>query len=250
MALRLPKAYWPVIIVAGVNDALDFVWAAVTRYAQIAPGTYYSAADLATAVQAAMVAGGATTATVSVSSTGRFTWSIPSGTLVLKWATGAHLAAQPAALLGVDASDQTLTGAATWSAPHQHQNGWYAEDPVQDDTGELPVHLRAQTRALGGQVKSLHFASTTERQIVLANLQCCPGVRGADADLLRALLAQAWRLFEHPAWARFRWWPDASAEGTYSDWVLQLDSAKAFPRKRLSPTMARYSVTLALLKYV
>jgi hypothetical protein len=249
MALRLPKAFWPVTISAGVNDALDFVWASVTRYGTIAPATYYSVYDLVAAVQAAMVAAGATTVVVSVTATGRVTWTIPSGTLTLLWSTGAHAGTQPRALLGADAADQVLTGAASWSAPHQHQHGWYAEDPVQDDTLDLPVHHRTQTRTLGGAVKSLHFASFAERQIVLANL---PGYKTWKVDEPGAHYNEALeRLFEHPAWARLRWWSDAglASEFDYADYALSLEGAKIFPRKRLSPSVARYSVTLQLLRY-
>jgi hypothetical protein len=42
MALPLPKAFWPVTVIAGVNDKIHFMVGATKYEATVAPGTYYS----------------------------------------------------------------------------------------------------------------------------------------------------------------------------------------------------------------
>jgi hypothetical protein len=72
-----PCAMWPLVITAGVNDTIAVAPAALydVYTATVAPGTYYSPADLAAAVQSALGSAWANTWAVSFGATGRITLS-------------------------------------------------------------------------------------------------------------------------------------------------------------------------------
>jgi hypothetical protein len=262
MALPLPRAFWPVTIVAAVNDAIDFQMNGVVLAATIAPGTYYSAADLCTAIAAAMnaitsTAGGGSYAAhafwgASVVG-GRVRIANTSGTATtytLLFSTGASAVASARDVLGYGAVNAAFTspGQTYVAAASQHQNGWYAEDPVADDTGDLPSFVRAQTRALGGHVKSVQFGDAVYDRSV--SLQFLPEYKVFKALEGATHVNEALERLIESGWARFRWWPDASAEGTWTDYVLELESARKLLRDRLSPGMSRYAYPLRFLKYV
>jgi hypothetical protein len=248
MALPLPKAFWPITIVVGVNDALDARNSADDPIpATIAPGTYYSAADLAAAVKAALDATGFTLFNVSVTATGRFSIDRTNNLFDLLFATGPRVASSIHPLLGYASADRMNVTAAQVSNS-QHQNGWYAEDPVADDTGDLPSFTRAQTRALGGHVKSVQFGDALYDRSV--SLQFLPEYKVFKALEGATYVNEALERLIESGWARFRWWPDASAEGTWTDYVLELESARKLLRDRLSPGMSRYAYPLRFLKYV
>lgn len=248
MAPALPKAFWPLIVAAGVNDKIDFRrdGAGADDTATIAAGTYLSAALLAVAVQTALDAAYATGDwTVSVSATGRVTIAHSATAFVLKFSTGANAATSARDLLGFGTVD-TVSGLSATGA-NQHQNGWYAEDPVVDDTRDLPAFERAQTVALGGPVKSLEFATRYGRSISLAFLQPHKVFKEDEGS---THLNEAIERLVEDGWSRFRWWPDASVEGTSADYALDIDSAKTLPRDRLARAVALYSLTLKLRKFV
>lgn len=233
MPAPLPKAFWPLIITAGANDTF-YVQIAGLRLVTIAAGTYYSAAALAEATRVALQAAYANTWSVTISATGRVT---------IAGAASFTLADQIQALgfvSGSYASGLSVTGEA------QHQNGWYADDPVADDTGNLPGYERAAARALGGQTRAVDFGTVYDRVITLDHL---PGHKVFKADEGANLNEALERLFDS-GWARFRWWPDASDEPAFQEYLLAPDTAKALTRQRLSPGHARYALSLRLWKWV
>lgn len=244
MAAIKPAAMWPLTISAGVNDKIDLLVGATPYTATIAAATYYSLPSLATALQAAL--------TAAVANTWGVGWSgIPAkinitgaSAFTLKWGTGANAAVGPRLLLGWTAAD--TSSAAAQTAPNQHQNAWYADDPVADDTGDLPVYVRSQGRALAGRMKSLHFATQYVRTVRLAFLLETKVFKALESTKVNEAIE---RLFES-GWARFRWFPDQTDLNTGTDYVLELDAAKALPRDRLSAGAALYSVTLPMSKYV
>jgi hypothetical protein len=259
MPLPIPKAFWPFTVVAGVNDRIDFKVGANTYVATITPGTYthpfWFAGDLETSLASAIVfalsaAYGAVdwfSGPAPGGAPGRFLISnVQNVPVQLLGATGANVARSALGWIGWGAVDGGFN--VQNIVPSQHANGWYAEDPVEDDTDELPSWNRAQTRALGGAVKSVQFGGTLyERSIALGFLQPYKVFKNAEgAQHANEALE---RLIES-GWSRFRWWPDGSAEATYGDYVLDLDTAKRLLRNRLSPGAAFYSYPLRFLKFV
>lgn len=245
MPLPLPKAFWPLAIVAGVNDRFDVLVDAVKRVATIAAGTYLSPADLALAVQASLEVAYANGWSVSVGPTGRVTVT-GSAVFQLLFGTGLFAAVSPRDVLGFEAVDTASAASATGA--YQHQNGWYSDDPVEDDTDDLPAWTRSQTRALGGHVRSVQFGGALyDRIISLGFLKPHKVFRAQEgADHPREALE---RLIES-GWARFRWWPDAAVDAVWGDYTLELKTASRLARNRLSPGMARYTYPLTFLRYV
>lgn len=243
MPLPLPKAFWPATVTAA-NKVVNVTVGATPYVANVAEGTYYSAALLAAAVQTALTAAVANAWSVSVSSTtGKVTVSGTSA-FSLKFSTGAGAASSPRHLLGFGAVD-TVSGT-TATGQYQHQNGWYAVDPVQDDTGELPLYERGQSVALGGNGYALDFGTRYQRVIRLGFL---PAWKTWSAEEGANLNEAIERLFD-AGWQRLRWWPDASVEGAYSDLVMDLDTAKTLPRERLSPGNPLYALRMKFWKFV
>lgn len=166
-------------------------------------------------------------------------------TLEFLFGTGANKAVSVHRALGF--KDEDRAAAVVHTSNYQHQNGWYAERPVVNDTGDLPVYERALARALGGQTYALDFGTRYDRAIGLAMVadykswKANEGVSHVNEALER--------LFDN-GWMRFRWWPDASVEATYEDLVLDAETAKRMPRNRLSPAKALYSFSLGCWKYV
>jgi hypothetical protein len=133
------------------------------------------------------------------------------------------------------------------NAPNQHQNGWYAERPVVNDTGDLPVYERALARALGGQTYGLDFATRYDRMIGLAMLA---DYKTWKADEGAAHVNEAIERLFDAGWQRLRWWPDASVEGTYEDLVLDPETVKRMQRNRLSPAKPLYALNLGFWKFI
>jgi hypothetical protein len=264
MAPPLVRAFWAVTIAAGVNDALDLSYPAVT--ATIAPGTYYSIDSLLDAVCAAINAatgktGAAWYLTHPTRATSGIWWNSPSspiGCVVIQAPTyydetGIHFDFQESAphyassahkLLGF--SDGTPGGSYRTFAPRQHPNGWYADDPVAEDGYDRPIDIkRAQTRALSGKVRTRTFSTSYERTIALAFLPphkvfiSEEGASHVNEALERLFLDGAERL---------RWWPDASDPATYADYAL--DAGTKFDPRRLSPGAELYAQAMRFLRYV
>lgn len=259
MAPPKPCAFWPLTIVAGVNNRVDFKIGASSLQALVGAGVYYRAIDIAQAVAASMdaasTAGGFPTHahwTYGVLSTGRVRIGNSSGlavTYTLAFSTGAGAAVSLRDVLGFGAVDAAFTSPGTpfVDSANQHQNGWYADDPVQDDTGDLPGYERAQGVALGGRLKGLTFATRYQRNVRLGFLEAWKVWKVSEGST--HLNESLQRLFDD-GWARFRWWPDQADGATSTDYALALDTAKALPRERLGPGAPLYSLTLKFLKYV
>jgi len=102
-------------IVAGSNDKLDFS-DGTTRVATLTAGTYATGALLATEIQTRMNAVSSTCVVSYSGSTFKFTIA-RTGTLTLKWNTGANKAASVGKCIGFDiAADDT--GASTYTADY------------------------------------------------------------------------------------------------------------------------------------
>lgn len=129
----------------------------------------------------------------------------------------------------------------------QHQNAWYADDPVVDDSGDRAIYERSQTVALSGKVRGATHATRYRRAIVLGSLAAW---KVWSEDEGTSHLNEALERLLASGWARFRWFPDQTLLGTGTDYALDLKSAEALPRDRLSPGAALYSLTLQLRKYV
>jgi hypothetical protein len=246
MALPAPKAFWPVTIAAAVNDRIDCREGGVDYVATIAAATYYSVADLLSAVQAALNAAVAASWTVTVSAQGRVSVASGSATSSLLFASGANAGDGVREMLGFDAADVAASSGATATGVRQHANAWYAVDPVNDDTGNLPTYERAQTVSLFGVVRGVQFSTRYLRTITLSHLPQWKVFKDLEGSHGNEAIE---RLFDS-GWARFRYWPDATVEAAYVDYALDADTAKALPRQRLSPGAALYSLTLKMRKYV
>lgn len=246
MALSLPKAFWPITITAGLNDAID-VTTPSAQTVRVAAGTYYSPTDLLAAVAAALAPLPFSWIPGSVSSSGRVALPIPSaGVLTFRFGTGPNVATSIHSLLGFANLDLSATlGVAV--SQYQHANGWYAVDPPQDDTGEIPEYQVAVARSRGMQTLGLDFGTTYRRDIALAYLPAWKVFTPSEGSGNTNEAIQ--RLFDPPARFRFRWWSDGTSDATASDYLLDPEASKKLPRNRFSPGNPRYSVALALWKW-
>lgn len=166
-------------------------------------------------------------------------------TLELLFGTGANKTTSVHRVLGF--ADADRAAAIVHTSDYQHQNGWYAEDPVIDDTRDLPLYERAQSVALGGQSYSLDFATRYQRIIRLGFL---PAYKAWKADEGSLHVNEALERMFDVGWQRLRWWPDAGVEGTYEDLVMDLETAKAMAHERLSPGNPLYSQKMKFWKFV
>jgi hypothetical protein len=239
-----------------VNDRIDFWIAGGLRVATIAPGTYDHLAwydgepagsGLAVAVDAALTAAyGGVDWQVGVTPTGRVWITNVQGVgFDLTWASGDNAARSIGPTLGFAVADQT--NEASYTGARQHQNGWYAIDPVVDDTDDLPAFERAVARAMGGQTKAIDFGTSYDRVVSLAFLPGYKMFRRFEG--VNHTYESLERLFDS-GWARFRWWPDVAYEDDFTDYVLAPESARALPRNRLAPGSALYSLSLRFWKWV
>lgn len=222
----LPKAFWPVTISAS-NGKIDFNRGGV-KVATIAAGTYYSAAELATAVDAALTAAdGATTWTVDFPTTGKVRVSA-SAAFVLLFSTGANAAASARHILGFGVVDTASSTSAV--ATYQHQNGWYGDRSVGFDGKAWFRRLGGQTVALSGRPKAVTWSELEYRSVTFSNLPAWKAKVEREGSNLNEALERLWR----DGFARFRWWPDASVEGTYTDYALEERDLKEFNPARLA----------------
>lgn len=197
---------------------------------------------------AAVTAPGAAAWAVSVGPSGRFTITTGAGQdFILRFATGTNAATSARDVLGFGVLDTTK--AESTSAPFQAQGCWFPEEAVQDDTGDLDVFERTQAVALAGNVKSLDFAPIP-RIARTVKFQMVPAYKWSIADEGADHAGEAFQRLLRSGWARFRWFPDATDLSTGSDYVLDIETAKAQERNRLSPGMPLYGLTLKLRKYV
>jgi hypothetical protein len=254
MALAKPKAMWPIVIVAGVNDRIDFKIGATPYVATISPATYDHLRFYAGQTGPALLAAVDTALIAAASGSGWSPNTVMAGNKVklqgtsafsLQWDTGPNKARSIGPTLGFDVVDQAA--ATTQTAQSQHVNAWYADDPPEDDSGNLPAYDRAVARAQGGQTRAVDFGTTYDRVLSLSFLQ--PWKVFREEEGTTHVNEALERLFDS-GWAKFRWWPDASVEEASTDYVLSPDTAKALPRSRLSPGNSLYSLQLRLWKWI
>ncbi len=255
MALPVPKAFWPLSVLAGVNDKIDFKVAGVTYAATVAVGTYrqagwYAGAEawsLLSAVQGAMrTASGRVDLWVSVTAMGHFSIRVDGATLDLLFSTGANKVTSLHPALGYTDTDLSAGAGVELASQKQHQNGWYAVDPVFSDTRDLPQYDRRQSLAKSGRVRGLEVAKRKTRAIELAFL---PARKVYIVDEGANWYEAIERLFD-VGWARFRWWPDGTVESGWTDYALDIDTAKELPYRRLNPANALYALTLRMRQYL
>jgi hypothetical protein len=238
--MPLPKLFWPLSVTAS-NNRINVKVGATTYAATIAVGTYYSAADLRTAVAAALTAVVSNDWSVTATAQGRITVAGTSAFQLL-FSSGAHVTTSARFVLGFGAVD--TASATTTTSQWQHQNGWYADDPPTSDTRDLDLYERAQAVALGGQVKGLDYAQRFQRMLSFGQV-AKHKVWTVDEGARQFEAIQ--RLWES-GWARFRYWPDATIDADYADYAMDLETAKTLPWNRLSPGMPYYSFSLKLWK--
>jgi hypothetical protein len=239
---KLPKAFWAYTVVAGVNDRIDFKRGGTTLFATIAPGTYdhplYYASETSTsllgAVQLALADADPGNAPWGhgVNSAGRAT-IYGAFAFQFLFGTGANLARTAAGWMGFDLTDTAAATAVT--GQHQHQNGWYGDRSVVFDGRPFQERVGSSTRALDGSVKLIEEAVLESREIALrlpnwkAKIECEPASVAYDGQAHSfEAIERLWR----DGAARFRWWPDASVEGTFVDYALNEKSALSFNPKR------------------
>lgn len=180
------------------------------------------------------------------SSTGRCTIAITANTFNFLNLTGTNQATSHRYYLGFPATDQT--GAAYYTGTRQHNYGWYAEDPPVDDTGNIAEYIRSGSVALSGKGKTLHFSKRYIRTVELAFLPAYKVFLTEEES--GTYLFESIENFFQDGYGRFRYWPDQTVAGTYDDYYLHEDTYKAFQRKRLSPGLARYSISMKMRKRV
>jgi len=253
----LPKAFWPLTITAGVNDRIDFKIGASALNAVVPAGIYYTVLDLLnalyTAMQAATTAGGFPTHanwTYGVLATGRVRIGNSSGlavTYTLAFSTGAGAAVSLRNVLGYGAVDAAFTspGVAYVDSTNQHQNGWYGDRSIGFDGKAWFKRTSAQGVALAGTVKSLTFGEQELRTIAFTNLPAAKTKVEREGSSLNEALERLWR----DGFARFRWWPDATVDGTYVDYCLDGEALKEFNPQRLQ-SKELYSLRWDLRRFV
>lgn len=162
----------------------------------------------------------------------------------LLFSSGANQAVSARDLLGFGIGD-TVSGKQVVS-PFQHQNGWYVADPVQDDTGDLPLYERGQSVAQGGPGYSLDFGTRYQRIIRLGYVPAQKAFKAAEGVRRNEAIE---RLFD-AGWKRVRWWSDSLDELSGADLMMDLETAKTLPRDRLSPGNPLYSLRMKFWKFV
>jgi len=182
---------------------------------------------------------------VSVSSAGRVTIGIGAGApFSILFSTGTHAATSARDILGFGAVD-TASGT-THTGTLQHQSGWYPERPCVFDSREEYERVAAGTVALSGAIKSVVYGSPQEtRRVDFAWLPEWKTKIAREGTHTNEALERLWR----DGYARFRYWPDATVEGTYIDVALDGEALKRFSPGR-DDKMQLYAYTLSMRKFV
>lgn len=235
MAIPKPKVFWPIVI-GNTNKYIDLLHNTFIRQAVIAVGTYYSATSLAAAVESALnaVSGGGFFF-VTVDAQGVVTIRNDTAAFTLKWSSGAQAANSARYLLGWYAADAPSTGGSPnhiATAPRQHSNGWYSPVAVRRDSKDFTEDANSvQTVSQAGQNKSLTGPRHTWRELTFAKLPATHTRIADDTDTVDGRRAiENWWLTGR---ARFRYWPDASVEGTSADYFFDTKSLEEFAPSRL-----------------
>jgi hypothetical protein len=181
--------------------------------------------------------------TGAASSTGRVSLSANVGAVV-KFSTGTHAATSARDILGFGSVD-TASGT-THTGTLQHQNGWYPERPCVFDSREEYERVAAGTVALSGAIKSVVYGSPQEtRRVDFAWLPEWKTKIAREGTHTNEAIERLWK----DGYARFRYWPDATVEGTYIDVALDGEALKRFSPGR-DDKMQLYAYTLSMRKFV
>lgn len=252
MAIALPKIFWPVTSPVGgwalrLNNGADFT-ASMGAFT-----AFTSAAQYATILQAAILPT-IPSMLVSVSPTGRmvFKCNVPG------WQIKAGDALSTAyAQLGMFAitynavNDPATYGVGT---PHgitiagQVQNGWWSDVAAAEDS--LPYRnlgSRVVTRAMNGKAKFVSENELFDRELVFRFLK--PHKAWLQYEGTSNVYESLERVFT-TGYSRFRYWADASVEGTSEDLMLKDESLKEWKPKRMFNKKALYEVTLNCMRFV
>lgn len=135
--------------------------------------------------------------------------------------------------------------AASLEAPHQHQNGWYADRPIGADSKPWFKRTIGQTVAFTGKLKQVRYAEQEFRTLAFNGLPAWKAKVAREGGRNNEALERLWR----DGSARFRWWDDASVEGTFVDLALEEAAAKEFNPKRATGKEL-YSIEWILRRYV
>lgn len=241
MSFALPKVFWPLAITTA-NQAVYFSQSGTDYTANIAPATYYSAADLVTAVVAAMnaVGGHAGTFSASVSATGVLTIANASA-FILRWT---FTTSSAASLLGY--TDGTDTSSATSQvAAAGLSHGWWSPLAPQTDSQTFYETPDTQvTMAVGGQNRTLEETDFGRRDIVFNWLPQANAITdGLSGMAVRTAIESWWRFGK----GRFRYWPDATVEGTSIDYFLDSETVlNGMAITRTTPSKAIYSAKVRM----
>ena len=241
MSFALPKVFWPLTITTA-NQAVYYKQSTTDYTANIAIATYYSAADLVTALVTAMnaVGGHAGTFSASVSATGVLTIANASA-FILRWTFSTSSAAS---LLGyTDGSD---TGSATSQlAGAVMSNGWWSPLPPLTDSKTFYETPDTQvTMSVGGQNRTLEETEFARRDVQFNWLPEASAITDGLSGLgVRTAIENWWRYGK----GRFRYWPDATVEGTSVDYFLDSETViNGMAITRAMPTKALYSAKVRM----
>lgn len=181
--------------------------------------------------------------TATASTTGRVTLASDVSTS-LKLSTGTHAATSARDVLGFGAVD-TAAGT-SHVGTLQHANGWYPEKPCTFDSREEYERTTAGSVSLAGQVKLLTFGSAREiRRVTFAWLPEWKTKIDREGTHTNEALERLWL----SGFAKFRYWPDATVEGTYFDASLDAPLLKSFAPSR-DDRMQLYGYTLVMRTWV
>jgi hypothetical protein len=241
-----PKVFWPLTITTA-NQKLYFRQSSTDYNGSIAVGVYYSAALFATAVTTALnaVVGKSGTFATAVSDAGVVTISNSTTATILRW--GFNTTATASGLLGWTNTD--TSSALSHVAPHVMSNGWWAPLAVRSDSKnyyESPDSV--VTLAVGGQNKALDETELVRRDVEFAYLTEERALTEVSSGYdVRKAIENWWRYGR----GRFRYWADASVDGTSEDYFLDQESvADGFGIRRMFIRKAIYETsTIRMRKF-
>lgn len=230
MSIAKPKAFWPLTVDATCDQIYVNVGAGFVLKT-IGHATYYSAEELRAAVAVAMPG-----FTVTVSASGYFT--ITNGTPYILKRGGSN----GVGLMGFDDNLGDTANTVSHTSEFQHANGWYAGVAVRSDS--LPIRDRdndVMTLTQGGQSKFVSVTELTRREL---KFQYLSAAKTYEAYEGATGLNQAIERWWDNGRARFRYWGDATVEGTYDDMVFDADTIKEFRPTRMQDRKALYEVII------
>jgi hypothetical protein len=123
---------------------------------------------------------------------------------------------------------------------------WLAQDPAQDDTGDVAAYERAAAWSFTGRAKGVNFATRYTREVKLGFLPEWMTWKAKEGAHVGAAIE---RLFDD-GWARFTYFPDAADPTTFGVYMLDEKTRKTMQRARLSAGNPIYAITLGMQRIV